>query len=356
MKKQITYFLLFTFWFSTASAQWLIKHSPTTKNLYDVAFYNSQLGYAVGADGMIIKTINGGVYWQQIGAPDSTDLLSVIIVDSVTLLVSSSGNTNADGAVYRTENGGISWHKVLHQNKPMYASSAPANVIFSAGTDIYRSIDAGNNWQFQKKLKPEGNYTSVIFTADNYGIVAGRTLTDGTYITDFYRTENGGQKWYAIYQYDFPNIAAFTSMSPLNGDSVYMFARIYNGLIPTDTSQLFLLTKFHLKGLFGDTIWNYKAQLVQDNFSDQINDCKFFSNGVCYAAGEKNIIYKSNFGGKKWQKEYTGTKPINSLYMFNDEEGFAVGNNGLILQRLKTAIRGGITKVPVIFFPKPPGR
>jgi len=49
---------------TNGGANWFSQFSATTNPLYCVFFLNPDLGYAVGANGTILKTINGGTSWQ----------------------------------------------------------------------------------------------------------------------------------------------------------------------------------------------------------------------------------------------------------------------------------------------------
>ncbi len=72
--------------------------------MYSEYFINSESGYAVGTEGMIIKTTNGGANWalQSSGTPHL--LSGVYFIDAITGYV-----VGELGTILKTTNGGINW-------------------------------------------------------------------------------------------------------------------------------------------------------------------------------------------------------------------------------------------------------
>ncbi|HRH61162.1 MAG TPA: YCF48-related protein, partial [Chitinophagaceae bacterium] len=120
------FFLAITF---SASAQWSQVASPTKSNLNDIEFYKSRYGFAVGEDGVVLRSKDGGQTWELAASPEKTNLTSVTVLDSVTIFVTTS--SYPDASVYRSVNAGNSWKKVLGDTRTMYAGDAPDNSVYA---------------------------------------------------------------------------------------------------------------------------------------------------------------------------------------------------------------------------------
>jgi photosystem II stability/assembly factor-like uncharacterized protein len=84
--------------------KWLPAKTLLPSVLHDMHLMSNNVGYAVGNNGNIIKTTNGGQSWTSIFSPTSGQLKAVDFVDELNGYI--AGN---NGIIYRTTNGGISW-------------------------------------------------------------------------------------------------------------------------------------------------------------------------------------------------------------------------------------------------------
>ena len=85
MKKLFLVLLIVASFSSTAlNAQtgWFLQSTPTTKNLYDIFFINSQTGWACGDSGRIIKTTNGGSIWIELPPFTANKLFAIRFSDA----------------------------------------------------------------------------------------------------------------------------------------------------------------------------------------------------------------------------------------------------------------------------------
>ena len=85
-----------------AFSQWTSQTSGTTDYLLSVYFTDADTGYAVGDNGTILKTSNGGTNWTAETSGTTNDLTSVYFSDADTgYAVGSSGT------ILKTNNGGV---------------------------------------------------------------------------------------------------------------------------------------------------------------------------------------------------------------------------------------------------------
>ena len=91
--------------------------------LYTVYFPSKDTGYAVGRNGAIVNTVNGGTNWA-LQTSGTTDVLySVFFTDANTGYAVGGDQLNTIGMILKTTNGGVNWTPQI---------IPPANTIFSS--------------------------------------------------------------------------------------------------------------------------------------------------------------------------------------------------------------------------------
>lgn len=352
MKTTVLFFFLLSLLTQQASAQWQPQSSGVTNTLRDIAFYNTNIGYAVGDGGIVLKTINGGNKWTTISSPGKSSLVSITIIDSNAIMVTTASSNGGSAAVFESPDGGARWFKVL-SDLPSFYATAISGQLYSVSSQIYNSTNMGRSWQSQQSLNPTSNFTQLAFSNPGTGIVAGNIAGILTYSADFLRTVNG-HDWYRGNSFSFPNAYAFCRFSALGTDSVLMFTNRYNGFAQGDSSQLILINHFKLKNNFGTPAWFFDNTILIKSFPDVISDCQFQTGGNGYAVSEKGVVYKLTSGGQKIAKEYSSKTPLHAIYMIDNNHGFAVGDNGFILKR--TRINEKVSQpvtMPLSVYPNP---
>ncbi len=98
-------FLLYTLSSYSQGNGWELQNpKPTGNSLLDVQFVDSQTGWAVGFEGIILKTHNGGSNWNSKNSGTTNILFSVHFIDAQTGWASGFG-----GVILKTLNGGNTW-------------------------------------------------------------------------------------------------------------------------------------------------------------------------------------------------------------------------------------------------------
>jgi len=349
------HFLSVTFLFSVFTckslAQWTQQLSPVKSDLKDVAFYSNNVGYAVGAQGTLIRTLNGGKSWKQVTSPDSSDLNSVTILDSLSVMVTTAA-TFGTGAVFESNDQGKTWHKTLFDTRDFYATSIGRKRLFSISAGVYRSGNGGVKWQQQQPLNSTTIYGGVVFNDAQNGMIAGNVGGILTYSADLLKTTDGSH-WYPLDPFSFPNANAYSALTMLDPDHIILVTNFYNKFSPGDSSQIILLTDFNLSKDFVDSSWKFRYRIINPAFNDRVSDCKFFSEGKGFITSKTGVIYRTPTFGKKLIKEYQGKTPLNALCMLNENTGFTVGDGGLILKREEKAKEAPASIITVKLYPNP---
>lgn len=154
--------------------------------LRGVSFPTASLGIAVGDGGLIIRSSDGGVSWQQVSSGVKTDLKHVQFINE-----SRGWAVGEQGIILYSEDGGQSWNK---QTSP---SSADLNRLFffdanngwivgNNGTILYTN-NGGTNWTQQTSGTTNHLY-GLDFVDTSYGWAVGAS---GLVIA----TTNGGSSW-----------------------------------------------------------------------------------------------------------------------------------------------------------------
>ena len=94
--------------YSSAIAQWSVVNSGYQSTLNAIEFSADSVGYAVGDNGLVLKSIDTGNTWSQLNLGLSDDLLCIEFVSDSALLI--GGDT---GLVLYSNDGGITWTKPL---------------------------------------------------------------------------------------------------------------------------------------------------------------------------------------------------------------------------------------------------
>lgn len=164
---------------------WTAQNSNTGVDLYDVVFVDANNGYAVGNDGVVVKTTNGGTTWTVItgGTLDTFNAVSFTPDGQVGVAVGDNGR------VVRTVNGGASWTPFTNNppNVRYTGVSIPAggsrNIVYVCGEGgivrRHRDLLGGTgNWEAPTIAVPNVAYRAIHFPlSDDVGFVAGDSGT-----------------------------------------------------------------------------------------------------------------------------------------------------------------------------------
>ena len=92
---------------------------PQGNPLYSIHFNkDKENGFAVGADGTILRTDNGGFSWKQQLMPFDVTLSGVFVQDSKRAVI-----VGARGRYLSTEDGGKDWKQVAVEPKTIFTAS-----------------------------------------------------------------------------------------------------------------------------------------------------------------------------------------------------------------------------------------
>lgn len=164
---------------ATDEEEWVDEIDRSGTPLMDLWFKNSKQGFAVGAYGYFLHTMDGGETWldwtQHIDNEDGWHFNSVAVLQGGVLLV-----VGEKGIIYRSRDEGQSWEQLPSPYDGSFfgvvATKSPdVALIFGLQGKLYRTVDQGDTW-------------AAIDSGVQTGLNSGIVLNDGT----VYIVGNGG--------------------------------------------------------------------------------------------------------------------------------------------------------------------
>ncbi len=136
---------------------WQLTPTGTDAQLRGLSAVDRHVAWASGARGTVLRTVDGGRTWRQVGPPDTAalDFRDIEAFDARTAVALSIGN-GEDSRIYRTTDGGATW------------------------TETFRNTEAA------------AFYDCVAFFDERHGLAAGDPV-DGHF--RILSTSDGGRSW-----------------------------------------------------------------------------------------------------------------------------------------------------------------
>jgi len=314
-----------------ASAGWVQQTSGTPNALYSVRFpIDGQTGYAVGGQGTIIKTTNGGMLWVTQSSGTSLDLYSVDFPTNSQIGYAVGGRYGSDiGVILKTTNGGASWD-TLHPDTvgcflgvhfPVGPDTGFVVGSYAGNALTLKTTNGGATWTSQILLQIPRLF-SVHYPADaQTGYAVGAPFVYATIL----KTTNGGNQWDTLH--------AGGTIDGLRGvhfpiDAQTGYAVGGNLVLPGHYTVL--------KTSNSGASWVIQSSdtggyLLSVHFP--VDAQTGFAVGYCNATNGGWIIKTTN-GGSTWVTQ--PLSPINLLasvyFPENAQTGYAVGGSGTILK------------------------
>ncbi|MBK9190458.1 MAG: gliding motility-associated C-terminal domain-containing protein [Crocinitomicaceae bacterium] len=291
---------------SFSQPEWIEQNSGVTSYLLDVEFINENTGYAVGMDGVILKTTNGGTTWGAQTSGVVFDLWDAHFYNELTGWV-----CGANGVILKTVNGGANWTMTtlgtpfeFHQINML---GSIAGLVGGKNTStgyavIYYTTDGGNTWN---------PYTTpgLMYDILDIEFINGTTGFAMDY-SDIYYTETSGSSWTPV---TVPTTAQMNRIEMYDANKGWMCGGNGTVLYTSD----------------GGTNWVQQPTPVTSTlWGITIADLEHV-----FISGAVGTIISTNDGGSTWIENITGiddTLPsISSADAFNV---WSCGTDGKILK------------------------
>lgn len=299
-----------------------LTHAPS-RSLHGVHFYDAKEGWAVGDEGLILHTIDGGDTWEPQTSGTKASLRGVTFLDeSIGWAVGREERPYGGGSVgvvLFTRDGGIKWQRLLDNSLPGLSAVrfAGNNVGFLMGdgadpfaSGLFRTTDGGKSW-----IPVKGTRTPAWSAGDFQDAKNGVLVGPGGKLST-YRDE----QW----AYADPAILAGRGLRAVQILHRRLVAAGEGGLVLTSTS--------------GGHAWAH-ADIKLDGPARVCVDFNAIAareDRVWIVGRPGSIVVRSDDGGVTWTTRKTvkeGDTPVslNALHFLDKNRGWAVGALGVIL-------------------------
>ena len=177
---------------SDGGVTWETQDAPTDAQLQAVTFYNSSLGWIAG-DGIILHTVDGGDNWITQPIPSSAVIhYSDIAYYNRTTLFAVGWN----GRILKTTNGGSLWTEQSSGTVALLEGIAVVNeniayVVGDSGI-VLKTTNGGERWDRQDELRSTANIPLSLSDIQCFDSERCRIAASNDYICT---TINGGTDW-----------------------------------------------------------------------------------------------------------------------------------------------------------------
>jgi len=287
-------------------------------------FVNENIGYSVGPDCLIIKTIDGGQKWNILrqkrnflnrNMPYTSG--SVDYYSSVFFIDQNVGYVVGLYTIIKTTDGGKTWQTQLRGDYWFYCVYfIDANIGFAIGSKgvILRTTDGGKIWNpIQSGITSE--LTSISFIDNQTGYIScGREA-------GILKTVDGGLNWIKI-STGLDKYGTLISAKFTDENTGYAIFGIFG--IDSGGSQI-------IKTVDGGKTWNANGRTRQGYL--HFNSLYFINANIGYVVGDYSATYKTIDGGLNWFRQQSSTNEhLSSVYFPSNRVGYAVGDNGTIIK------------------------
>lgn len=268
----ILIFTLVSFSTFPVFAQWQLQNSGVTDDLQAVSMVSGDVGYAAGAFGLILKTSDGGLIWDDISSSAFTGYAS-----DIKFVSPDTGYIHGWGQIYKTYNGGASWSQVY--------------------------------------TAPSWHYFCMDFWDEDHFTIAGRIQVNQN---NYWSTKSGSSGWHGGVYPGSDASSQFHDMQYLSADKV--MALRFNGICYSDDG--------------GDT-WEYISNDNQISQNAGWNEFQFVNEDIGYVGGtnysnDSGILYKTTNGGQSYTVAGNFAGGIRAVHFINENLGFVGCEGGYI--------------------------
>jgi photosystem II stability/assembly factor-like uncharacterized protein len=277
----------------------------TTRGINGLFSVSSTMTIAVGNNGTIIGTTDGGNTWNS-GNSGTTEHLRKVFVSGFTLPTITVVGDN--GTILRSTDAGLSWTPLtsgvsldlldIFVHDPTNGTTMTA--VGESGVILWTN-NGGNNWMLRLSPVP-ATMRGVFF----------KTLLEGFTVGDngtILHTTNNGNNW-----------AAVASGTSANLHHVY-FTDADTGWVVGDSGVI-------LKSTDAGATWSTQTSPT----TAHLRRLMFTSTSTGSIVGDNGVILRTTDAGWSWQQQSSGTtRDLSSVFFVDASNGMATGEQGLVI-------------------------
>ena len=316
MKKIIVFTIFhFSFLIYNCLAQqpgWEIIPSGTTSEFNSIHYLDPFNLYLCGDLLMNFSSTDSGSTWQVTSYTPPVTLHDIFVIDQNTIVTVGDA-----GTILRSVDGGNNWTGIIGGiTDDLLAISFADSFGISTGryqTILYTS-DGGTSWAVAQNGY-FGEFSGAYMLSPQIGFVAG---VNSIFQPLFGKSTDSGHTWDFIPFYLNNNEGRATGVDFTDLNTGYVSARVWDGtgaIAKTTNGGSNWITTF-----FSNPLWSVDFPISGASL-------------VGYAVGSQGTILKTYNAGTDWQQQISSTSlRLNKVYFLDLDNGFAVGENGIILR------------------------
>jgi len=274
------------------------------------------LGIAVGNDGLVIISTDGGETWQRTDAPGTYADFSYVALAGDYALAVGLDNIRAEGfATLGTSNLSV-WKGVSYGTRmeldDMVFVDEQTGFFVGKELSLFKTYDGGLTL-YQRPLVAEHNVSvsGIDFGDDLHGVAVG---SDGAIFT----TSDGGETWTTVPE---ENIPYDTDIDHINKVRFVDPTTVYAVGTDIDGNGIFLRSS--------DAGENW--EVIQTGYNIELLNLDFLSPTVGWIVGEMGTVLKTTDGGDTWEQLPTGTNAgLNAVDFIDENHGWACGSFAIL--------------------------
>lgn len=202
-------------------SDWTDIASPTNAALNDVVI-SADEGWAVGDDGTVLRTVDGGLTWTQLDVGTSADLVQIAALSGGTPIRNYVFAAGSDGTIVLSRDGGVSWSVKRTGNELLVAIGA----FISDVTDTFAAVgNDGGSVVILTSTDELETWTKTVVRADAKATSAAFSFSEGFVIGErglLLHSEDKGSSWAPVVtSISNANLYGLDSFSPtIVGDAI----------------------------------------------------------------------------------------------------------------------------------------
>jgi len=332
---------------------WNVIYDNPGPWLRSITFTDALHGFAVGNNGVIIATTNGGNSWSSVSAPIQRDFNAITFINADTGYIAGGLDSGlfSRRTILRTVNGGSNWS--VHSdttggiiNDISFASDMEGYIVGDFAS-VLKTTDRGSNWSpivIDTNLTGNETFNAVKFYNKNFGAIGGKRGVLYTYLdlpveaytfgvsqvgtTD--ATLLGGINTHnknAVYSLVYSNNIHFTSCVTTPGvnalsDSLILVSKQLKGLTPNTTYYYSFKATSLTDTVYGDTLSFYTgvnpSSLFQTLDATNVTTWWAYLNGLINKFPEPvNLFFEYGRTPAFGQRIAADPSTVNDTLMYN---------------------------------------